>query len=184
MNTYQVKLANTNQIICLSPATQEDVLLALASKALTWGWQNYWSNLDSNCQAIIKLESQNRIQGLINIALHPHPTSSKPEYLEIIVLEAAQRPHRFVQPVSLYLIWYATKTSLDNDCIGNEEGSIVRLHSLESAMDYYQNQVRMEGRGWVTLGPYEDGYVFRFSKEQAINFCNRIEQKYGIPEPI
>jgi hypothetical protein len=55
---------------------------------------------------------------------------------------------------------------------------------LESAIDYYQNQVRMEGEGWVTLGPYEDGYTFRFLKEQAINFCKRIEQRYGIPEPI
>jgi hypothetical protein len=183
VDTYQVKLVDTNQIIYLSQATQQDVMSA--SNTLKCDWLNFWSNLDSDCEAIIKLESQGIVQGLIHIALYPYPPADdRPEYLEIIALEATQRPHRLVQPVGLYLIWYATKTSIDSDCTGNDDGSIVELDSLESAIDYYKNQVRMEGKGWVTLGPYEDGYAFRFSKEQAVKFCNRIEQRYGIPEPI
>jgi hypothetical protein len=183
VNTYQVKLSDTNQIICLSPATQKDILSA--SKSLNCDWLNFWQNLDASCEVIIKLECCGIVQGLIHIALYPYPLADgKPEYLEIIALEATQVPHRFVKPVGLYLIWYATKTSLVSDCTGNDDGSIVELDSLESAIDYYENQVRMEGKGCVTLGPYEDGYAFRFSKEQAITFCNRIEQRYGIPETI
>jgi hypothetical protein len=73
--------------------------------------------------------------------------------------------------------------SLELGCNGSEDGSLVRLNSLESAIDYYRNQVRMEGKGWITLSPDEDGYVFTFSKEQAIEFCTRIEQQYGTPSP-
>jgi hypothetical protein len=42
----------------------------------------------------------------------------------------------------------------------------------------------MEGRGWVNLSPDEDGYAFTFSTEQAIEFCSKVEQQYGIPNPI
>jgi hypothetical protein len=182
VNTYQVKLTNTNQVIYLSQAAQQDIVSA--SNTLDCDWLNFWSNLDTDCESIMKLECQGIVQGLIHIGLYPYPPlDGKPEYLEIIALEAIQRPHRLVKPVGLYLIWYATKTSLSN-CTGNKDKSIVELDSLESAIDYYRDQVRMEGRGWVTLGPYEDGYAFRFSREQAITFCNRIEQQYGIPETI
>ena len=76
------------------------------------------------------------------------------------------------------------KLVLALNCIGNEDGSIVRLNSVESVIDYYKNQVRMEGKGWVSLSPDEDGYVFTFSKAQASEFCVRIEQQYGTPNPV
>jgi hypothetical protein len=44
----------------------------------------------------------------------------------------------------------------------------------------------MEGKGWITLSPDEDGHVFTFSQAQAqaIEFYSGIEQQYEIPNPI
>jgi hypothetical protein len=182
VDTYQIKLLRTDRVIYLSEATREDI--EAVSLLLNFDWLNFWSRRDPDCEAIVKLESDGKIQGLIHLAVYPYPIENdKPEYLEIIALEATRPPDRLVSPVGLYLVWYASKMSLKLGCAGNEDGSIVRLNSLESAIDYYRNQVRMEGKGWITLSPDEDGYAFTFSQAQAIDFCNRIEQQYGIPDP-
>ena len=183
MDTYQIKLLHVDRVIYLSEATLEDI--DAVSSILNFDWFNFWSRLDPDCEAIVKLESDGKIQGLIHLAVYPYPIENdRPEYLEIIALEATRPPDRRINLVGLYLIWYTSKTSLKLSCGGNEDGSIVRLNSLESAIDYYQNQVKMEGRGWITLSPDEDGYVFTFSREQAVDFCTRIEKQYGIPAPI
>ena len=180
MDTYQIKLSSTNQVIYLSEATRADIEFVRSS--LTFNWLDFWSRLYPECEAIVKLESEGKIQGLIHLIIYPDPLKGdSPKYLEIIAVEAIQPPDRLVSPVGLYLIWYASKMSLELGCTGSEDGSLVRLNSLESAIDYYRNQVRMEGKGWITLSPDEDGYVFTFSKEQAIEFCTRIEQQYGTP---
>jgi hypothetical protein len=182
MNTYRVELPNT-EIIYLAEAVQEDI--EAVSSIFNCDWLHFWSRLDSDCEAIVKLVADGKIQGLIHFALYPYPVQDdRPEYLEIIHIEAAKPPNRIVNPVGLYLIWYATKISLIANCVGNESGSIVELDSLEIAIDYYRDRVRMEGKGWITIGPDEDGYAFRFSQAQAIEFCNRIEQQYGIPAPV
>lgn len=183
MDAYQVELNSTAQTIYLSEATQEDI--EAVSSILTCDWLYFWSRLDSDCEAIVKLEAGGNVQGLIHIALYPYPLQTdRPEYLEIIHIETIQSPRRTVNPVGLYLIWYAAKTSLIFDCTGNDSGSVVELDALESAIDYYRDKVMMEGRGWVSIAPGEEGYAFRFSQSQAIEFCTRIEQQYGIPSPI
>jgi hypothetical protein len=182
MDAYQVELNSTAQTIYLSEATREDI--ETVSSILTCDWLYFWSRLDSDCEAIVKLEADGNVQGLSHIALYPYPLQAdRPEYLEIIHIETIQSPRRPVNPVGLYLIWYATKTSLDFDCTGNDDGSIVELDALESAIDYYRDKVMMEGQGCRSIAPGEEGYAFRFSKEQAIEFCTRIEQQYGIPSP-
>jgi hypothetical protein len=60
-------------------------------------------------------------------------------------------------------------------------GSVMELVSVESAISYYRDKVRMEGIRWVTISPHEEGYAFRFSESQAIEFLKRIETKYGEP---
>jgi hypothetical protein len=183
VDTYQIKLASTDRVIHLSVATQEDI--RAVSSILTCDWLYFWSRLDPDCEAIVKLEAEGNVQGLIHIALYPYPLqAARPEYLEIIHIETIQLPSRSVNPVGLYLIWYAAKTSLDFNCSGNDSGSIVELDALESAIDYYRDKVMMEGQGWRTIAPGEEGYAFRFSQAQAIEFCTRIEQKYGVPSPI
>lgn len=183
MDTYRIELVNTNQILYLKKATQIDV--NTTSSTFTCDWVHFHSRLDLDCEAIVKLETEGKVQGLIHFALYPYPPKdNRPEYLEILHLETIQTSSRLVNPVGLYLIWYAAKTSLGFGCVGNNDGSVVELDALESAIDYYRNKVMMEGQGWRTIAPGEDGYAFRFSKEQSIEFCTRIEQQYGNPNPV
>jgi hypothetical protein len=183
MDAYQINLLATNQIIFLSEVTREDI--EAISSIFKFDWRYFLSRLDSDCEAIVKLESEGKIQGLIHFAFYPYPPKDgKPEYVEIVALETTQLPYRTVQPIGYYLIWYATKMSLEFGCTENDDGSIVELYSLQPVIDYYRDKVKMEGRGSVTLSPSEDGYAFRFSKEQAIKFCTRIEQEYGTPSPV
>jgi hypothetical protein len=183
VNSYRVALASTSQTIYLSKATREDI--DAVSLVLNCDWLNFWDRLYLDCEAIVKLEFEGQIQGLIYISFLPYPyPSGRPEYLEIIAIETLQSPDRTVKPVGLYLIWYAVKASLAADCSENEDGSIVELDALESAIDYYGDKVMMEGQGCRSIAPGEEGYAFRFSKEQAIEFCARIEQKYGNPHPV
>ena len=67
-------------------------------------------------------------------------------------------------------------------CQGNQEGEIVVLDALESAIDYYREKVMMEENGWVTIAPGEEGYAFNFKQSSATEFCQRIESKYGIAD--
>jgi hypothetical protein len=183
MDTYQINLLATNQRISLSEATWEDI--EAVSSIFKFDWSYFLSRLDSDCEAIVKLETKGEIQGLIHFAFYPYPAKDgKPEYLEIVALETIQPPYRTIKPIGYYLIWYATRMSLEFGCIGNDDGSIVELYSLVTVIDYYRNKVKMEGRGSITLSPSEDGYAFRFSQEQAIKFCTRIEQEYGTPSPV
>jgi hypothetical protein len=71
------------------------------------------------------------------------------------------------------------RAGLELGCSGDVNGSIVVLLSVELAIPYYREKVMMEGLGYVTLSPDEEGYAFRFSKSQAVEFVNGIESKYG-----
>lgn len=183
MNTYQVSLANTNQVVYLAKATLEDI--EAVSSVLTCDWLNFWNQSYPGCEEIIKLECDGKVQGLIYFSKYPFPLEGRePEYLEINALETVRSPNRIVNPVGLYLIWYAAKLSLEAGCIENEDGSVIELDALESAIDYYRDKVKMEGQGCVNLAPGEEGYAFRFTKEQAIDYCERIERQYGTPDPV
>jgi hypothetical protein len=50
--------------------------------------------------------------------------------------------------------------------------------SVENAIPYYRDIIKMESLGWVTLAPGEDGYAFRFTLTEARNFCRRQENTY------
>lgn len=101
MDTYQIKLASTDRVIHLSVATQEDI--KAVSSTLTCDWLYFWSRLYPECEAIVKLEAEGNVQGLIHIALYPYPLqAARPEYLEIIHIETIQSPSRLVNPVGLY----------------------------------------------------------------------------------
>ena len=59
MDTYQIKLAGTDRVIHLSVATQEDI--EAVSSVLTCTWLYFWSRLDSDCEAIVKLEAEGNV---------------------------------------------------------------------------------------------------------------------------
>jgi hypothetical protein len=62
--------------------------------------------------------------------------------------------------------------------------SVMLLISVKLAIPYYRDKVMMEGLHWASLGTEEEGYAFRFSKSQAIEFLKRIENEYGQPTKI
>jgi hypothetical protein len=91
MDTYQINLLGTTQAIHLAVATQEDI--KAVSSILTCDWLYFWSRLYPECEAIIKLEVEGNVQGLIHIALYPYPLQdARPEYLEIIHIETISHP--------------------------------------------------------------------------------------------
>jgi hypothetical protein len=152
----------------------------LAESYFECNWLDFWEAADFNCEAFIKLKYRGQVLGLIRFALYPYPVGNGlPEVVEILNIESVREKIRISSPVGLWLIWYAAKISMEFDCTTDATGSAVTIISLEPAIDYYLNKVRMEGQGWTTISPYEDGYAFRFSKEQASEFCDRIEDSYG-----
>jgi hypothetical protein len=88
-----------------------------------------------------------------------------------------------VNPVGFWLLWYALKIGLQH-CVGDADGTLIRLDSIEDAIPYYRDKVKMEELGWASLAPGEQGYAFRFTQERAQESCSRVEQEYGCPVPL
>lgn len=124
--------------------------------------------------------SISHIQGIIKFALYPYPhPSGIPKFTEILNLESLPKETRSASPVGLWLIWYAVKMCLEFGCSGDSNGSVLVLISVESAIPYYRDQVKMEELHWTTISPYEEGYAFRFSSGQAVEFLSEINSRYG-----
>lgn len=178
--SYRVKaLDQTGAFVdaYLEPANEAD----MNSTDLTFDWRYFWTKADFDCEAIVKLSYQREVLGLIRFALYPYPCSDDaPEYLEILHLQCVSRDRRLVNPVGFWLIWYALKIGLKY-CVGDDDGILVRLDSLEEAIPYYRDKVKMEGLGWTNTAPGEQGYAFKFTKEGAEAFCRRLEQGYSSP---
>jgi hypothetical protein len=162
----------------LEPATEADM-----PTDWTCNWVNFWNRADFDCEAIIKLSSQGMLLGLVRFALYPYIGLGKAEnfeYVEILHLEALPRKERLLQPVGLWLIWYAVRIALDS-CPGETDGTLLRLDAMKAAIPYYRDKVMMEGLGWTTIAPREEGYAFRFTKQGAAEFLERQQSVYGTP---
>lgn len=181
--SYRVKaLSQTGGFVdaYLEPANKGD-MPSMNSTDWTFDWRGFWTKADFNCEAIVKLSYQREVLGLIRFALYPYPCSDDaPEYLEILHLQCVSRDRRLVNPVGFWLIWYALKIGLKY-CVGDNDGILVSLDSVEEAIPYYRDKVKMEGLGWTNTAPGEQGYAFKFTKEGAKAFCRRLEQGYSSP---
>ncbi len=181
IGSYRVQVltqAAGSQDAVPSPARAEDM-----PNNWTGNWQNFWQNTDFDQGKIIKLECDGQVWGLIRYILYPYPES--PETLEIENLEAnpintSIQVKRLVEPIGKWLIWYATQVGL-RCCSGGESDTPIFLASLGSAVDYYRDIIEMEYVGATNLAPGEDGYVFKFSRENAATFCRRQEEQWGVP---
>ncbi len=72
-----------------------------------------------------------------------------------------------------------------NFCTFNENDEVlVSLDSLEDAIPYYRDIIKMEPQGWVTIAPGEDGYAFQFTVIGAKNFCERQTNTYGYAQRL
>ena len=123
----------------------------------TCQWPEFWTQLDPECDDIIKLSYEGETQGLVKIGLYPFPfkgsPTPKPEYVEIGHLEAANKETRPVKPVGLWLVWCAVRIALDY-CTGDYEKSILKLDTYEEYLEYYKNKVGMDLLGEVTISPH------------------------------
>lgn len=147
----------------------------------TFDWRGFWTKADFDCEAIVKFSCQKEVLGLIRFGFYPYPVQGDaPKYLEILHLECVPKARRLVNPVGFWLIWYALKIGLKY-CVGEEDGTLVRLDSIEEAIPYYRDKVKMEELGWTNIAPGEQGYAFKFTQQGANSFCRRQEQVYGSP---
>jgi hypothetical protein len=182
MPSYRISVLNEDRVLeyaYLEQLSELDLNQPTASR-FECNWLDFWKGADFDCEAFIKFVYRGQILGLIRLALYPYPfNNGQAEFVEIMNIESIRGKLKILFPVGRWLIWYAAKVSVDFNCTANERGSVLILISLEAAIDYYQNQVKMEGRGWTTISPYEDGYAFSFSKEQASEFCDRTQSTYG-----
>ena len=145
-------------------------------------WQSFWDDADFDCEAIIKLTLNGNILGLIRFALYPYWGDNRPpEFLLVSHLECISEDKRNVNPVGYWLLWYAFQISFEY-CTGENDGTTIKLDSVESAIDYYEKKVRMTGLGWTNYpGTDEELYAFSFKEQPAREFCCRVEQRYGKP---
>ncbi len=183
---YKVKVVDNLGIetdAYLEPAQQTD-MPSVSSPDFTFAWRDFWQDSDFDCEAIIKLSHQGKILGLIRFGLYPYPfPSNTPEYIEVSHFQCISKERRLVNPVGFWLLWYAVQIGF-NYCMGETDGTLLRLDSLEGAISYYRDKVMMEGLRWISICPGEEGYAFRFTKERAKEFCTRIEREYGCPVRI
>jgi hypothetical protein len=182
MPRYSINVLNKDRIIenaYLEQLSELDLNSSTVSR-FECSWLDFWKGADFACEAFIKFVYRGEILGLIRFALYPYPLNNgQAEFVEIVQIESIRGQLKIPFPVGRWLIWYAAKISADFNCTADQRGSVLTLISLEAAIDYYQNQVKMEGLGWRTVSPYEDGYAFSFSKQQASEFCERTQSTYG-----
>lgn len=180
---YRVKVLDKSGIkldAYLEPALEED-MPPMSSPNWTFDWRGFWKNTDFDCEAIIKLSCRGGVLGLVRFGLYPYPfPGDAPEYLEILHLQCVSKQRRQVNPVGFWLLWYAIQIGLQY-CVGDADGTLIRLDSLEDAIPYYRDKVNMEGLGWTNVAPGETGYAFRFTQVGAQEFRSRVEQEYGCP---
>jgi hypothetical protein len=128
------------QLAYLEPASREE-LPTFGDLDWTFDWQGFWGKTDFDCEAIIKLSCLGRVWGLLRFGLYPFPRPNQvPEYLEILHLECVPKITRPINPVGSWLIWYALHISLQY-CDGENDGTLVRLDSLEGSIPYYRDQI-------------------------------------------
>ncbi|WP_009631988.1 hypothetical protein [Synechocystis sp. PCC 7509] len=180
---YKVEVINHSGIkinACLEPAKKED-MPPVQSLDFTFAWREFWQKSDFDCEAIIKLSCQGEILGLIRFGLYPYGLGDyTPEYIEVLHLQCVSKERRSVNPVGFWLLWYAIQIGFSY-CIGETDGTLLKLDSLEDAIPYYRDKVKMDGLGWINTPSGEANYAFKFTQERAKEFCIRIEQEYGYP---
>ena len=104
-HSYQVKInlnTSESELAILTPASQSDMPVDW-----TCDWVRIWSAMDTDCQAIVKLEYQNQIWGLMRYGVYPYPGT--PNFVVIEHLEAnptslGKAVDRFLRPIGKWFI--------------------------------------------------------------------------------
>ncbi|AFY40690.1 hypothetical protein Lepto7376_4601 [[Leptolyngbya] sp. PCC 7376] len=166
---------NQNDFAVISKANQDD---------MPKNWQCNWTELfagleEEYYEGMLKIEHRSSLLGLVKFALYPDPPEQV-EFVEILNLEAVSRSYRSANPIGQWLVWYVCHLAIQY-CPHGSATQILFLTSVHDAFEYYRDIIKMEYISESSLGPGEDGYVFRFKRQDAIQFCNILEELYGSP---
>ncbi|MFN4886921.1 MAG: hypothetical protein ACK47D_10005 [Pseudanabaena sp.] len=164
----------------------EEANLEDMPKKWDFNWLYIWTLTDFEVQKIVKLVYENKVYGLVRFSEFEIENIS---VIEIEQLEAISTSRygidlRLVDPIGKWLIWYVAKIALENKNIKNSE-PLIYLSAKLDAVDYYRDAINMEyiGNPYRSTGD-EDGYAFKFTREQAESFCSNQERKWGKPTPF
>lgn len=172
--------AQTSIQVRLEPAKEEDMPI---SSKWNFKWKELWEKTDFEYQNIIKLSYKDTLLGLIRYAVYL-TDENIPYLVEVLHIQSVPKDTRMVAPIGQWLLWYAVQIAL-NFCTFNEnDEALVYLDSLEDAIPYYRDIIKMESLGWVTIAPGEDGYAFQFTVTGAKHFCERQTNTYGHSQRI
>ncbi|MDZ8257984.1 hypothetical protein [Nostoc sp. ChiQUE01b] len=183
IGAYQVPVttqANTSIQVSLKPAKKEDMII---SDKWSFNWKELWEKTDFEYQNIIKLSYKDNILGFIKYAVYVSEENI-PYALEVLQLESVPKSTRQVAPIGQWLLWYVSQVALSFCTLNENDEVLVYLDSLEEAIPYYKDIIKMEPKGWVTIAPGEDGYAFQFTVTGARDFCERQTNTYGHSQRI
>jgi len=146
-------------------------------------WISLWRNTGFDYQNIVRITCDNILWGLLRYSIFP--ISESQNVLEIEQLEAHPKSrgtidNRLVEPVGKWLIWYASQVALYY-CPCNDSDDLLLLSSLTDAFDYYRDVIKLDHIGNAPGVSGEDLYAFRFTRQQATEFCRNHEQQWGKP---
>lgn len=183
IGTYEVPLIAQSNIYLqasLKPAVQEDMNL---SSNWYFNWKGIWENTDFDYQNIIKLDYKNNILGLIRYDFYMSDENI-PYAIEVLQLESMPKNTRIGAPIGQWLLWYVSELALNICSFDEDNKALILLDSLEEAIPYYSDTIKMQPKGWVTIAAGEDGYAFEFTVAGARNFCERQRNTHGFPKRI
>lgn len=155
----------------------------------TFNWLEIWRFTEdegSPFYAFIKISLNGEILGLMKVCVYPRflGIREKMEYIEISMIETFSREKKTAKPIGKWLVWYACKLA-DIMCSGNDEGSVLELNASRQAAYYYCKQIGMEDIGhpqFPSSPEIENQFIrFRFTRTQAEDFCQQLQDKYGKP---
>ncbi|MGA7955200.1 MAG: hypothetical protein WCA07_16935 [Gloeobacterales cyanobacterium] len=175
---------STVEITAISSGQKETAQIESASEAdmpTDWdfAWPEFWQKTDfSDHEAIIKLVYREKIWGLMRYSLYSTRIDGPVNQMVISHLEThpdcrGDNPHRLIRTVGLWLVWYAVNVALQCCFLESDEHNLIVLSSLNEAVPYYRDVVKMRFLGHDRGAPGEDMYGFAFSKSEAISYCER-----------
>ncbi|MFO5491600.1 MAG: hypothetical protein ACLBM6_03415 [Cuspidothrix sp.] len=163
----------------LEPAQKKDMPV---SGEWEFAWQELWDKTDFENQDIVKITYDGILSGLIRFAVYS-TEDGIPYLLEVLHLECLRQNKRSIEPLGRWLLWYVVQIGLTLSTVA-ENDPLIQLDSVEDAIEYYRDVVKMEPLGWVTIAPGEDGYAFQFTRKCAEVFCQTQTNCYGYPTKI
>lgn len=147
-------------------------------------WLRLWEDTDfkSAKENIFKLSYNKILCGLLRYTLYTDKYNYLTGFIEHLEASPTSRnesENRLAEPIGKWLMWYGANLSLKY-C--ENEKNILWLFSTERSKSYYEDIIEMEYTHKAPSGTSgEDLYAFKFTKENAKEYCEKQEKAWGKP---